>query len=57
MEVDVCDHSNQKARAGGQGDQGQPRLQKDTLSHKRGHCEKVLHASDTNDNTLDSYYK
>lgn len=46
-----------EARAGGPGDQGQPGLHKDTLPHKRGNSEKILHPSDKNDNKLGSYYK
>lgn len=48
----TCDHLDQKARAGRHWNQGQPGLQKQTLLHKRGRGEKVLHASDKNVNTL-----
>lgn len=56
-EVHICENSNQKARAGGLGDQGQPGLHKDILPHKRGNSEKIVHPSDKNDNKLGSYYK
>lgn len=57
MEVHICKYSNQKAMAKGPGEQGQPGLHKDTLPPKRDNSEKILHASDKNDNKLDSYYK
>lgn len=43
--------------AEGPGDQAQPGLHKDTLPPKRDNREKILHASDKNDNKLDSYNK
>lgn len=57
MEVHICKYSNQKAMVGGPRDQGQPGLYKDILPPKRGNSEKILHASDKNNNKLDSYYK